>query len=191
MTLGPSTVRSLSRASISSVWAMLALVLVVLAAACGGGDEREVAKGRQLHFVAEPPRVAEKVIFTDGNDNQWIIRPKASNRQLAVVELTISNTSTTVASLLLNESAALLGDRRSDRIEPIDPYESAVPADGDERGALVLDVQLLWGQIDLEKDLQVEGAFVFDVPKGLILGTLWWEQTDTVSLDFVDYQRNR
>ena len=106
---------------------MLAIVLSLLAAACGGGDDRSIAKGRQLHFLAEPPKVAEKVIFTDGNDNRWVIRPKASNRQIAVVQLTIANFSTTVASLLLNESAALLGDRRSDRIEPINPFESASP----------------------------------------------------------------
>ena len=191
MILGPSTVRLLPRASLLGLWTMLAIVLSSLAAACGGGDDQSVARGRQLHFIAEAPRVAEKVIFTDGNNNRWVIRPKASNRQIAVVELTIANFSTTVASLLLNESAALLGDRRSDRIEPINPFDSATPADDDERGALVIDGQLLWGQVELEKDRQIEGAFVFDVPKGLILGTLWWEQTDTVSLDFVDYQRNR
>ena len=143
---------------------MLAIVLSLLAAACGGGDDRSIAKGRQLHFLAEPPKVAEKVIFTDGNDNRWVIRPKASNRQIAVVQLTIANFSTTVASLLLNESAALLGDRRSDRIEPINPFESASPTDGDERGALVLDGQFLWGKVELEKDRQIEGAFIFDVP---------------------------
>ncbi len=191
MKSGPSNIRSLKRASLFGVWTMLAIALSLLTAACGGDDDRSVAKGRQLHFIAEQPRVAEKVIFTDGNDNRWVIRPKASNRQIAVVELTIANFSTTVASLLLNESAALLGDRRSDRIEPINPFESASPADGDERGALVLDGQFLWGLVELEKDRQIEGAFIFDVPKGLILGTLWWEQTDTVSLDFVDYQRNR
>ena len=191
MILGPYTVRSLSRASISSVWAMLALVLLMLAAACGGGDDASRARGRQLNFEAKPPKIAERVIFTDSRGDKRVIRPKASNRQLAVVDLTIANFSTTVASLLFNESAALLGDRRSDRIEPIDPYESAAPADGDERGALVLETQFLWGEVNLEKGLQVQGALVFDVPKGLILGTLWWEQTDTVSLDFVDYQRNR
>ena len=191
MILGLSIVRSLPRASFLGVWITLAIALSLLAAACGGGDEQSVAKGRQLHFIAKPPKVAEKVIFTDGNDNRWVIRPKASNRQLAVVDMTIANFSTTVASLLLNESAALLGDRRSDRIEPINPFDSASPADGDDRGALVLEGQLLWGLVELEKDRQIEGAFVFDVPKGLILGTLWWEQTDTVSLDFIDYQRNR
>jgi hypothetical protein len=191
MISGPFNVRSLKRASLFGVWTMLAIVLSLLAAACGGGDDLSIAKGRQLHFIAESPKVAEKVIFTDGNDNRWVIRPKASNRQIAVVQLTIANFSTTVASLLLNESAALLGDRRSDRIEPINPFESASPGDGDERGALVLDGQFLWGKVELEKDRQIEGAFIFDVPKGLILGTLWWEQTDTVSLDFVDYQRNR
>ncbi len=180
----------LPRAVIGSV--ALAVALLAAAAGCGGEDDISYARGRQLHFSAKPPRVAEKVIFTDGSGRRQAVRPRASNRQLAVVSITVANLSTTVASMLLDEGAVQLGDRRSDRIEAINPYEQAVPADDtDDRGAIVLEEQLLWGQVELEKDLQIEGSFIFDVPKGLILGTLWWNQTDTVSMDFVDYQRGR
>ena len=32
---------------------------------------------------------------------------------------------------------------------------------------------------------------VFDVPKGLILGSLWWEEVDTIIADFIEYRRRR
>ena len=164
------------------------MVLLVLAAGCGGDDDLSVARGRQLLFTAKTPRVAEKVIFTDGLGRTRLIRPRASNRQLAVVDMVVANQSTTVASMLLNEAAAELGDRRSDRLEAIDPFDADV-LDGevDKRGAILLEVPPLWGDVALNKGFQIEGWFVFDVPKGLILGTIWWNQADTVSLDFIDY----
>ena len=57
----------------------------------------------------------------------------------------------------------------------------------DHRDAVVLDDPPLWGEVELKKGFQIEGWFVFDVPKGLKLGTLWWNQADTVSLDFIEY----
>ena len=38
----------------------------------------------------------------------------------------------------------------------------------------------LWGNINLDKNFQVQGWMVFDVPKGLILGTIWWEEVDSI-----------
>lgn len=168
----------------------IGMVLLVLAAGCGDENDLSVARGRQLEFIAETPRIANKVVFTDGLGRTRLIRPKASNRQLAVVELIVVNRSVTVVSALVNEAAAQLGDRRSDRLEAIDPFNAdVVDGEVDERGAIVLDDPPLWGEVELNKGFQMEGWFVFDVPKGLILGTLWWNQADTVSLDFIDYQR--
>ena len=94
-----------------------------------------------------------------------------------------------MVSLLLNESAVELGDRRSDRLEAIDPFNAEVLGTDheDHRDAVVLDDPPLWGEVELKKGFQIEGWFVFDVPKGLKLGTLWWNQADTVSLDFIEY----
>ena len=30
---------------------------------------------------------------------------------------------------------------------------------------------------------------VFDVPQGMTLGTLWWNEVDDILLDYIDYQR--
>jgi hypothetical protein len=196
---------------------MILLIFSIFLYGCEGDDNREPARGRQLLFVADHPRWGNEVIFTDGLGQKRLIRPKASNRQIAVVNIIVANKSTTMVSLLLNESAVELGDRRSDRLEAVDPFnadvleaekvteerkgrflmilgylgglmgqKTPVVYEG-HRGAVVLDEPPLWGEVELKKDFQIEGWFVFDVPKGLKLGTLWWNQADTVSIDFIEY----
>lgn len=167
----------------------LLLMCSIFLYGCGGDDNYSVARGRQLDFLANDPRWGDEVIFTDGLGQKRLLRPKASNRQIAVVNIIVANRSTTMVSFLLNESAVELGDRRSDRLEAIDPFNADVleSSDEDHRDAVVLDDPPLWGEVELKKGFQIEGWFVFDVPKGLKLGTLWWNQADTVSLDFIEY----
>ena len=38
---------------------------------------------------------------------------------------------------------------------------------------------------------EVYDRLVFDVPKGLILGSLWWEEIDSMVVDYIDYYRGR
>ena len=46
---------------------------------------------------------------------------------------------------------------------------------------------VLWGEMDLARGFQVSGYLVFDVPKGLILGTIFWDEVEYIPIDFVDY----
>ena len=119
-----------------------------------------------------------------------MVRPRASNRELAAVLVTVVNRTSTVMPLLVDSDAAELGDRRSDRLEALDPFDrfSEVSfADEDEDRFS----PLLWGQIQLDRNFQVEGWVIFDVPKGLTLGTLWWNEVDEVVGDYVQYGRRR
>ena len=171
--------------------AIIPLVIAVAAiVACGDDSGVAVAQGRTLLFGAEEPVVVDKVVFVQ-EDRNLVIRPKATNRQLAVVTLTVQNLTTTIVPMLIDPSAAQLGDRRSDRIDALDPYGAADIGDSadakKEHGSLVLTDAPLWGDVELTKGFQVTGWMVFDVPKGLILGTLWWSQADTVSIDFIEY----
>ena len=169
-------------------WMAVVVMLSLMAAACGRDEDLAVAVGRQLEFVATAPQLAERVVFTDGLGRTRVLRPRASNRQLAVVDIIVVNRSTTVVSLLLDEAAIEIGDRRSDRLEAIDPFIADVPeGEVDKRGAIVLEENPLWGEVEINRGFQISGWFVFDVPKGLILGTIWWNQADTVSLDFIEY----
>jgi len=158
---------------------------------CGSDEPEKVSsRGRSLEVHTTYPLIVEKVAFKDVSGQHRVIRPKASNRQLVLLDVTLVNRTSLITPLLIDEEAAQIGDRRGERIDAIDPFEASRlmdSADPDED----IYTPFLWGQIELDKEFQVQGWMVFDVPKGLILGSLWWEEVDTIITDFVDYQRRR
>jgi len=158
---------------------------------CGSDEPEKVSsRGRSLEVHTTYPLIVEKVAFKDVSGQHRVIRPRASNRQLVLLDVTLVNRTSLITPLLIDEEAAQIGDRRGERIDAIDPFEASrltESADPEED----LYTPFLWGQIELDKEFQVQGWMVFDVPKGLILGSLWWEEVDTIITDFVDYQRRR
>lgn len=172
--------------------ALMAFMLsALLLAACGSDEPEKVsARGRSLEVHTTYPLVVEKVAFRDNSGQHRVIRPKASNRQLVLLDITLVNRTSLVTPLLIDEEAAQIGDRRGDRIDAVDPFEASRVVDvaDPEEG---LYSPFLWGQIELDKEFQVQGWMVFDVPKGLILGSLWWEEVDAIITDFVEYRRRR
>lgn len=176
----------------AAFFALLVIMLSALALTACGSDEQEkvVARGRSLEVHTTYPLIVEKVAFRDSSGQHRVIRPKASNRQLVLLDVTLVNRTSLITPLLIDEDAAQIGDRRGERIDAIDPFGASRvvdAADPDED----LYTPFLWGQIELDREFQVQGWVVFDVPKGLILGSLWWEEVDTIITDFVDYRRRR
>ncbi|MDP6716137.1 MAG: hypothetical protein QF368_16160, partial [SAR202 cluster bacterium] len=92
------------------------VMMAMLAMACGGGPDIALARGRSIEIQAGKPVVTTKMSFLDDEGRHRVIRPKASNRQLAMVELTVVNRTSTVMPLLIDGDAAQLGDRRGERI---------------------------------------------------------------------------
>ncbi len=172
--------------------ALLVSVLGVLGIGCGSEPDLIAARGRSIEIHTGRPVVLDKITWTTTNGEHRVIRPRASNRQLATVMVTVVNRTSTVMPILIDPEAARLGDRRGERIFALDPFERSVetqPNPQDEEVDKYL--PLLWGDIQLDRHFQVEGWIVFDVPKGLTLGTLWWDEVDDVLLDFIDYRRRR
>ena len=172
--------------------ALLLLLAASLALLSCGGDESEkiAARGRSLEVHTTHPLIVDKVAFKDNSGQHRVIRPRASNRQLVLLNITLVNRTSLVTPLLIDTDAAQIGDRRGERIDALDPFEASRvldAADPEED----LYTPFLWGQIDLDREFQVEGWMVFDVPKGLILGSLWWEEVDAIITDFVEYRRRR
>ncbi len=175
-----------------SALTLLALMLASLAAtSCGSDDpERVSARGRSLEVHTSHPVIVEKVAFMDNSGQHRVIRPRASNRQLVLLDVTIVNRTSLITPLLIDEEAAQIGDRRGERIDAIDPFEASRVVDvADPEEDLYS--PFLWGEIELDREFQVQGWMVFDVPKGLILGSLWWEEVDTIITDFIEYRRRR
>ena len=191
-TLNPQYGKNKLRSGYLKPFVLLVLLAASLALfACGSDDPEKVrSRGRSLEVHTTYPLIVEKVAFMDSQGQHRVIRPRASNRQLVLLDITLVNRTSLITPLLIDEEAAQIGDRRGERIDAIDPFESSRvvdAADPDED----LYSPFLWGQIELDKEFQVEGYMIFDVPKGLILGSLWWEEVDAIITDFVDYRRRR
>lgn len=167
---------------------LLALAVGLAVLACSSEPDIVAVRGRSIEIHAERPVVLEKVSYSTGGGEHRVLRPRASNRQLAAVLVTVVNRTSTVMPLLVDPEAARLGDRRGERIgalDPFDRYGTTDVADEDEDKY----APLLWGDIQLDRNFQVQGWVIFDVPKGLTLGTLWWDEVDEVVADFIEYRR--
>ena len=166
----------------------LLLLLLPLLAACSSEPDLVAVRGRSIEIHAERPVIVEKVSYSTGTGEHRVLRPRASNRQLAAVLVTVVNRTSTVMPLLVDPEAARLGDRRGERIHALDPFDrfSTVEVAGEDEDKFS---PLLWGDIQLDRNFQVQGWVIFDVPKGLTLGTLWWDEVDEVVADFVEYRR--
>ena len=147
--------------------------------------------GRNLEIHASRPQVVSKAFYTEGGITR-IITPSASNRKLAVVNTTIVNRSSTVIPISVDPDAATLGDRKGKKSNAIDPFarskefSGAIEPDPD-----VLEITpVLWGEMELSRGFQVSGSLVFDVPKGLRLGTIFWDEVEYIPVDFIDYWRD-
>jgi hypothetical protein len=175
--------------------ALLFMTITVLpTVACGeGGDsETQGSAGRTMEVHAGDPVVVDRAFFVDDSGKTNVLVPSASNRQIVVLKTIIVNRTSTVIPLLIDSDAAKIGDRRGKRYGAIDPYENARVISGtldDGLGTKKIPT-LLWQITDLPRNHQVEGYLVFDVPKGLVLGTLFWDEVEYIPVDFVDYQRN-
>ena len=178
-----------------------ALLALMALAILGCSSEPDVigVRGRSIEIHAKRPVVAEKLSYEAPGSEYYVFRPKASNRQMAAVCVTVVNRTSTVMPLEINPEAARLGNRRGERIPASDPFERSAIVDATDEASILRDpgddedlsrcTQLLWGQVQLDRQFQVSGWMLFDVPKGLTLGTFWWDEVDEVVLDYVEYRR--
>jgi len=170
----------------ASVLTLVLVLIAMMVVACNSAPDVHLARGRSIEIQVSRPVVKAKMAFLDDEGKHRVVRPRASNRQLAMVEITVVNRTSTVMPLLIDEEAAELGDRRGERIEALDPFvnsrvvEAADPKEDEF-------APLLWGEVQLDRDFQVKGWMIFDVPKGLTLGSVFWNEIEEIIADYVNY----
>lgn len=157
--------------------------LVALATGCGDEPSGTATIGRSLEIHLSDPVVAQKMTYKAGAEDR-IIQAGASNRQLAMVKVTVVNRTSTVVLLEVDGDVAQIGDRRGQRIGSLNPLTDSKLLDAPDLSAASGFVPFLWGEIELSIDRQVEGWMVFEVPVGLRLGTFWWDEVDYIVLDY-------
>ena len=167
---------------------LLVLVTLGVSAACGGGGpDVGVTRGRSLEIQVESPVLLEKVVWTNTENQHRVIQAKATNRRLALVKVTLVNRKSTVIPLLIDRLDARIGDRKGEKIYALNPFEDATvqeTPDPDENQYLPFLMAVEGLAVELKRDFQVSGWMVFEVPLGLRLGTLWWNEVDDLSVDF-------
>lgn len=174
------------KASKASVLTLVLVLMAMMVVACNSAPDVHLARGRSIEIQVSRPVVKTNMSFLDDEGKHRVVRPRASNRQLAMVEIAVVNRTSTVMPLLIDEEAAELGDRRGERIEALDPFVNSrvVEAAGPKEDEFA---PLLWGEVQLDRDFQVKGWMIFDVPKGLTLGSVFWNEIEEIIADYVDY----
>ena len=179
-----SSRRTQARTAVLSVLGTLSLMsLVALATGCGDEPTGTARVGRSLEIHLSDPVVAQKMTYKAGPEDR-VIQAGASNRQLAMVKVTVVNRTSTVVLLIVDGDVAQIGDRRGQRIASLNPLIDYKPLDAPDPSAAEGFLPFLWGEIELSIGSQVEGWMVFEVPVGLRLGTFWWDEVDYIILDY-------
>ena len=172
---------------------LVAVILVLAGVSCGGDDTGPMKRGRNLEIHADIPVIVDQAYYRDDSGEHRLLVPSASNRQLVIVNVTVVNRTSTVIPFNVDPEAVQLGDRRGKRYNAVDPVERSRVlgrAIEDEIGSKDIH-PLLWGDVELARKFQVSGHIAFDVPKGLILGTLFWDEIEYIPVDFLDYWKKR
>ena len=179
-----SSRRIQARTAVLSVLGALALTsLVAIVTGCGDDPTGTARVGRSLEIHLSEPVVAQKMTYKAGAEDR-VIQAGASNRQLAMVKVTVVNRTSTVVLLVVDGDVAQIGDRRGQRIASLNPLIDYKTLDAPDPSAAEGFLPFLWGEIELSIGSQVEGWMVFEVPLGLRLGTFWWDEVDYIILDY-------
>ena len=171
----------------------VAIILVLASVSCGEDETGPSKRGRNLEIHADIPVIVNQAYYRDDDGNYRLLVPSASNRQLVIVNVTVVNRTSTIIPFNVDPEAVQLGDRRGKRYNAVDPVERSRVLGSvleDDIGNKNIH-PLLWGDIELARKFQVAGYIAFDVPKGLILGTLFWDEIEYIPVDFLDYWKKR
>ena len=188
---GPGAVRCARATGLAAVLVILAAS--GLAAGCGGGEPDLLnVRGRTLELHYEPAEITKGVVYTTAKGRHFQIRTADPSTRIAVMKVIIVNRGITHVPMRIDSDAADIGNRRKgERFKALNPLDDFVREEIDSVDAEEGDpeegtkfISLLWGDVVLNKGTQAAGWLVFEVPVGLQLDTLWWNQSDEILARF-------
>lgn len=179
------TPNKINMSIVATIFASIALGIFV---ACGGNEpDVGVTRGNVLEIQVESPVMVEKIVWSDMAGQHRVIKAKATNRRLALVKVSVINRKSTIVPLLIETQDAEIGDRDGNRVYSLNPFKDArvqEKADPQENRYTPFLMAIDGLEIELERDFMVSGWMVFEVPLGLNIGTLWWNEVESLTVDF-------
>ena len=162
-----------------SIGFSLGLLLLLAASACISDPEKVAwGRGRALTINISGLALVPEVAYSVG-DTHYLIQPKAPGAKLVVAKVYLRNDRSSEVSMLVDENAAFLTDRQSNRLSPLDPYTNRqetreAPADGARY------LPLLWGTTKILNGYEIQGWMFFEVPEDFTAERFNWEQGESI-----------
>ena len=105
--------------------------------------------------------------------------PQEAGNTLAAVSITVVNPKSARVLLSMDKDSVSVSDPKGNRYNMIDPFTNAKPVASPipEEGK---HSPFLWGSLELQKDFQVEGWVVFEVPSNFKAAVLLWEEAESI-----------
>lgn len=124
-------------------------------------------------------QVVDGVIYQDVDSEFYNVGPAMEGHHFIAGRVTIWNTRSGILSLNIDEDSGLLEGMEREQGLPIDPYERRVHL-AEPPAALSPHLPFLWGPSELPQDFNISGWMVFEVPDGMEIRHLKWEQVDSL-----------
>jgi hypothetical protein len=155
-------------------------LLLFLIAGCGGDNTATGwTTGRFLLLYIPGAENVDQIGFIDQNGEHFILMPQEAGNTLAAVSITVVNPKSARVLLSMDKDSVSLSDPKGNRYPMIDPFANAKPVASPipEEGK---HSPFLWGALELQKDYQVQGWVVFEVPSDFKAAVLLWEETESI-----------
>ena len=168
---------------IARCFALLLVLAVVGAAGCIRSEPKPfVARGGILTLVVSEIQEVDRVLyFEDGQT--FAITPQEEGTTLALAQVRVINKKSSRVSLTLDEEAILLLEANGENFKPLNYSENSEPTT-----ELMPEkypyAPFLWGNTDILQGFEVTGWFIFEVPVGSKFTTFFWEDVESIRVNF-------
>jgi hypothetical protein len=145
--------------------------------------------GRILILKVTPPEKLKTFSFIDnrpdiGTGKSYSIKPIGSDRILAATKVKVINEKSAKALLSIDKKSTFLQDSAGNHYPPMDPWDSAsITEDISIQSKYV---PFLQGEYSLARNQEVEGWIFFEVPIGVEVAILRWQEADDIVVNFAD-----
>ena len=151
------------------------------------GDPLYVA-GRTLFIRSEKPKTQEVLYYTGLDVNaelrNWQLLPAGTGTELALIEITVINQTSGSVSMVVDRGAAELRLEDGLLVRPIDIVSGVTPVETTDPRLNVPGFIPIWGSFELNKDQQITGWLVFEVPKGSSFKDMRWKASDSATVRY-------
>ena len=172
----------------ASVVALIAVQVLIWFEPFEGGPELYVS-GRTLYLRSELPKVQQHVEYdaptSAGQVIRWAVSPDGDGTDLVIVEVTVINATSGAVQMVVDRDAAELRIVDSVGVKPVDILDRSYTVEVNPSSRwFVPDFRVMWGSYTLNRNEQLSGHLVFEVPSGSEFSEFRWAAGDSPRVSY-------